>query len=173
MPTRSSIASSRATRRELQASTTALQQLESQVREFWVGKEELPRVAFKKCETEVRRYIDEVKEVARSLAGGQSQGGGGGPRGLVNRKDMKVERMLERIDTEAFRKWRHAVMKYVDNIPSWSRGSHVLEGTRVHAQMEEVVKKINGTEAGTLLHGLHWICEEGQMSESPRSCITS
>ena len=68
---------------------------------------------------------------------------------------------------DIFRKWKHAFMKYVDNIRSWRRGSHILEGTRVHAskidaaQMELVMKKINETEAGTIVSGIDWVQNAG------------
>ena len=51
-------------------------------------------------------------------------------------------------------------MTYVDNVPSWRRGSHILEGTRVHPtkmdvdQMEVILGKVNDTDAGTLVNGV-------------------
>ena len=47
-------------------------------------------------------------------------------RGLVDMKDLKIEKMPENMTIEVFRKWKHDVEKYIENIPAWKRGSRLL-----------------------------------------------
>ena len=82
--------------------------------------------------------------------------------GLVNPKDVKVDKMAEHINTEAFRTWKHGVEKYIDSVQGGRRGSLLLEQARLceskidQQQYDQCVQAANGTELGMVMPGYDW-----------------
>ena len=130
-------------------------------------KEQQLKGQFEECNKKFVEVIERAKAdfgAAASQQGGWQQGPSDRPaRGLIDLKDQKIDKMPESMLTEVLRKWKQDLMKHLDNIPSWRRGSHILEETGVHPskmdadQMDIVLKKINDTEAGRIVSGLDWV----------------
>ena len=82
--------------------------------------------------------------------------------GLVNPNDVKVEKMSDNINTEAFRKCRHDVEKYVDSVPGWKSGSLPLEQVRVcgsnidQQKYDQFLLAANNTELGQVMPAYDW-----------------
>ena len=129
------------------------------------GREQELKSQSEECCKKLIEVIERAKANFGAAASqqGWQQGSSDRPAcGLIDLKDQKKDKMPDVMSTEVFRKRKHYFVKYVDNMPSRRRESHILEGTRIHPskmgadQMDIVLKKINDTEAGQIVSGVDW-----------------
>ena len=160
----------------LASSSEGLRSLDVTVRDYMNTQHVKLTEQFATCQGQLNTIINEAKSDMADLAvgtGGDSGGhggheGGARGRGLVDPKEIKIDKMGTSMNLEEFRKWKHDVMKFVDSIPKWQRGGRLLEEVRISpveidaTVYEVMIRKINSEHAsagnpGVAIDGFKWL----------------